>query len=100
MTTATESPVQSRAVPVGFWQRAAVRRNLSAYLFILPFMALFAVFNIAPFFWALWLSLLKGDLVAPVKPFVGFQNYASLTPTTLRSPYSETLSSTQFRLCR
>ena len=34
MTTATESPVQSRAVPVGFWQRAAVRRNLSAYLFI------------------------------------------------------------------
>ncbi len=79
MTTATESPVQSRAVPMGFWQRAAVRRNLSAYLFILPFMALFAVFNIAPFFWALWLSLLKGDLVAPVKPFVGFQNYASLT---------------------
>ena len=42
-------------------------------------MALFAVFNIAPFFWALWLSLLKGDLVAPVKPFVGFQNYVSLT---------------------
>jgi ABC-type sugar transport system permease subunit len=79
MTTATESPVQSRAVPVGFWQRAAVRRNLSAYLFILPFMALFAVFNIGPFFWALWLSLLKGDLVAPVKPFVGFQNYVSLT---------------------
>ena len=79
MTTATESPVQSRAVPVGFWQRSAVRRNLSAYLFILPFMALFAVFNIAPFFWALWLSLLKGDLVAPVKPFVGFQNYVSLT---------------------
>ena len=79
MTTATESPVQSRAVPVRFWQRSAVRRNLSAYLFILPFMALFAVFNIAPFFWALWLSLLKGDLVAPVKPFVGFQNYVSLT---------------------
>jgi sn-glycerol 3-phosphate transport system permease protein len=42
-------------------------------------MALFAVFNIGPFFWALWLSLLKGDLVAPVKPFVGFQNYVSLT---------------------
>ena len=79
MTTATESPVQSRAVPMGFWQRAAVRRNLSAYLFILPFMALFAVFNIGPFFWALWLSLLKGDLIAPVKPFVGFQNYVSLT---------------------
>ena len=79
MTTATESPVQSHTVPVRFWQRSAVRRNLSAYVFILPFMALFAVFNIAPFFWALWLSLLKGDLVAPVKPFVGFQNYVSLT---------------------
>lgn len=42
-------------------------------------MALFAVFNIGPFFWALWLSLLKGDLVAPVKPYVGLQNYLKLT---------------------
>lgn len=46
-------------------------------------MVLFAVFNIGPFFWALWLSLLRGDLVSPVKPFVGVQNYVSLTPDAI-----------------
>ena len=45
----------------------------------LPFVALFIIFNIGPFFWALWLSLLRGDLVDQVKPFVGLQNYMSLT---------------------
>lgn len=79
MTSGTSSSAQSRATTIPFWQRAVVRRNFNAYLFILPFMALFAIFNIGPFFWALWLSLLRGDLVAPVKPFVGFQNYVSLT---------------------
>ncbi len=66
-----------------FWGRAAVRRNLNAYAFILPFMVLFAVFNIGPFFWALWLSLLRGDLVDQVKPFVGYQNYVSLTTDSI-----------------
>ncbi len=66
-----------------FWGHAAVRRNLNAYAFILPFMVLFAVFNIGPFFWALWLSLLRGDLVDQVKPFVGYQNYVSLTTDSI-----------------
>ncbi len=82
MTSAT---IPSRPKPYRsrFWERAAVRRNLTAYAFILPFMLLFAVFHIIPFFWALWLSLLSGDLVAPVKPFVGLQNYADLTQDSI-----------------
>ncbi|MCC6165994.1 MAG: sugar ABC transporter permease [Caldilineaceae bacterium] len=82
MTSATIEP-RTKAYRSRFWERAAVRRNLSAYAFILPFMLLFAVFHIIPFFWALWLSLLSGDLVAPVKPFVGLQNYADLTADTI-----------------
>lgn len=69
------------------WERPAVRRNLIAYSFVLPFLLLFFIFQILPFFWALWLSFLEGDLVAPVKPFVGLQNYERL-PTddiTLRA---------------
>lgn len=59
--------------------RSAIRRNLLAYFFISPFMLLFTIFHIIPFFWALWLSLLKGDLVSPNKVFVGLNNYAALT---------------------
>lgn len=56
-----------------------VKRNLKAYAFILPFMVLFITFNVIPFFWALSLSTVRGDLVDRVKPFVGIQNYISLT---------------------
>ena len=79
MSAVESSARVDAARDVPFWQRAPVRRNVNAYLFILPFMVLFVVFNVGPFFWALWLSLLRGDLVQPVKPFVGFQNYVSLT---------------------
>jgi ABC-type sugar transport system permease subunit len=41
-------------------------------------MLLFVIFHVFPFFWALWLSLVSGDIVAPDKPFVGLQNYSSL----------------------
>ncbi len=79
MSAVESSAKVSAARSVPFWQRAPARRNVNAYLFILPFMVLFVIFNVGPFFWALWLSLLRGDLVQPVKPFVGFQNYVSLT---------------------
>jgi ABC-type sugar transport system permease subunit len=59
--------------------RRALKRNLVGYAFVLPFLLLFIVFHIIPFGWALWLSFLDGDLVAPVKPFVGLQNYVRLT---------------------
>ena len=79
MSTSSATSHSTQVQSGSFWRRAAVRRNINAYAFILPFMVLFAVFNIGPFFWALWLSLLRGDLVDQVKPFVGFQNYVSLT---------------------
>jgi sn-glycerol 3-phosphate transport system permease protein len=66
-----------------FWERSAVRRNITAYAFVLPFMLLFIVFHVAPFFWAMWLSFVSGDIVAPDKPFVGLQNYASLPDDTV-----------------
>ena len=97
MTAADAASKESVEAPTPFWLRAPVRRNLNAYLFILPFMILFAVFNVGPFFWALWLSLLRGDLVQPVKPFVGLQNYFSLTTdditlTVFRNSFQYTVS--------
>ncbi|MBX3012646.1 MAG: sugar ABC transporter permease [Caldilineaceae bacterium] len=83
MTSAALDSRAGRAQRHPFWSQAKVRRNLIAYAFILPFMLLFAIFHVAPFFWALWLSLLSGDLVAPVKPFVGIANYQSLTVDTI-----------------
>jgi ABC-type sugar transport system permease subunit len=78
MTTAVRERAQAATRQERFWQRRAVKRNLIAYSFILPFLVLFFVFQIVPFFWALWLSLLEGDLVSPVKPFVGLKNYIEL----------------------
>jgi sn-glycerol 3-phosphate transport system permease protein len=56
---------------------------MTAYAFVLPFMLLFVIFHVLPFFWALWLSFVSGDIVAPDKPFVGFQNYSSLPADTV-----------------
>src|SRR4030095_13281242 len=78
MTTAVQNSQPQPARQLRFWERSAVRRNLIAWSFVLPFLILFFIFQIIPFFWALWLSLLEGDLVSPVKPFVGLQNYIRL----------------------
>lgn len=78
MTAAIQMNDRKPLRRTSFWARRAVRRNLIAYSFVLPFLILFFIFQILPFFWALWLSFLEGDLVAPVKPFVGLQNYARL----------------------
>jgi ABC-type sugar transport system permease subunit len=78
MTSVVQETRREPLRQVRFWERRAVRRNLIAYSFVLPFLVLFFVFQIVPFFWALWLSLLEGDLVSPVKPFVGLQNYIRL----------------------
>ncbi len=78
MTSATlDSRPKIKHAP-RFWERSDVRRNVTAYAFVLPFLLLFVIFHVLPFFWALWLSFVSGDIVAPDKPFVGFQNYGSL----------------------
>jgi multiple sugar transport system permease protein len=51
---------------------------LTAYLFLLPYLALFAVFVLAPVVWGVWISLHEWDFLLPGKPFVGLQNYTDL----------------------
>ncbi|CAN5636342.1 sugar ABC transporter permease [soil metagenome] len=78
MTSAIQNRPKTAIRKGHFWEQRVVKRNLIAYSFVLPFLVLFFVFQILPFFWALWLSLLEGDLVAPIKPFVGLKNYIQL----------------------
>jgi len=69
-------------------QRTGVkaRRNLTAYLFLAPFLILFTVFLLAPAFYGLWISLHVWNPLLDDHPFVGLQNYASLfTPGSLTS---------------
>jgi multiple sugar transport system permease protein len=58
-------------------QGAAGRRDgLAAWLFLLPYLALFGTFVLAPIVLGLWMSLHSWDFTLPGKPFVGLENYA------------------------
>ena len=54
--------------------RRAIMHNLSCYLFLSPYLAIFVTFVLIPFFWAIWLSFNKGGVMVPPE-FVGLQNY-------------------------
>ena len=56
----------------GFW-----RRNGTGYLFMLPFLALFAVFVVAPVVVAGYTSFMSDNLLQPAK-FLGISNYKLL----------------------
>ncbi len=51
---------------------------LTAYLFLLPYLALFGTFVLVPVVWGVWISLHEWDFLLPGKPFVGLQNYVEL----------------------
>jgi multiple sugar transport system permease protein len=51
---------------------------LTAYLFLLPYLALFGTFVLVPVVWGVWISLHEWDFMLPGKPFVGLQNYVEL----------------------
>jgi multiple sugar transport system permease protein len=53
-------------------------RPLTAYLFVLPYLALFVTFVLGPVLYGLWISLHNWDFLLPGKPFVGLQNYVDL----------------------
>jgi multiple sugar transport system permease protein len=57
-----------------------VRRTGAAtpYLFVLPYVALFGTFVLAPAVYGLWISLHDWDYLLPGKPFVGLDNYRAL----------------------
>jgi multiple sugar transport system permease protein len=52
-----------------------MRQEWTAYLFYAPFFGLFATFTVYSVVVALWLSFHDWDLLEPVKPFVGLDNY-------------------------
>jgi multiple sugar transport system permease protein len=60
--------------------RAPKRRGagLTPYLFLLPYLMLFATFVLAPAVYGLWISLHEWDYLLPGKPFVGIDNYRAL----------------------
>ncbi|KEF33672.1 ABC transporter permease [Deinococcus sp. RL] len=61
---------------------------LSPYLYLLPFMALFAVFVVYPVGYGLWVSLHRWDLLAETRPFVGLEYYRNLfDPETPQSQF-------------
>ncbi len=52
--------------------------HLEAYAFLLPATAVLAVFHLFPIVYAFYVSLLRWNLIDPVKPFVGAANYVAL----------------------
>jgi multiple sugar transport system permease protein len=55
-----------------------MRKQWSAYLFILPTMLLFAVFTVAAVAYAFYLSFHEWNILEPDKPYVGLDNYQRL----------------------
>src|SRR5450756_2482453 len=49
-----------------------------AAVFLLPALVIFAVVIVYPMLYSAWLSLFEWDGVAPLKTFVGFDNYTTL----------------------
>lgn len=50
----------------------------TGYLFLAPFLVLFAVFVAYPAVYGIWISLHDWDFLLPGKPFVGLDNYTAL----------------------
>ncbi len=59
------------------WRRRLLA-NLEAYAFLLPAAAVLAAFHFFPIIYAFFVSLLQWNLIDPVRPYVGWGNYAQL----------------------
>lgn len=70
---ATPAPVPARAGGTG-----RSKRQLTAWLFLAPYLVLFGVFVLAPIVLGIWISLHAWDFTLPGKPFVGLDNYKAL----------------------
>lgn len=60
--------------------QAAVRRRdaLTAYLFLAPFLAIYLILLVYPFFKGLWISLHDWELAGNYRKFIGFLNYQDI----------------------
>jgi len=59
-------------------RRRRLLENVEAWAFLLPAAAVLAVFHFFPILYAFYVSLLKWNMIDPVRPFVGIGNYAAL----------------------
>ncbi|MFJ7749607.1 carbohydrate ABC transporter permease [Arthrobacter sp. NPDC097144] len=73
MTTASPPPALLGTQPMP--ARRARRRSWSGWLFIGPFMAVFAIVFMAPIAYSIWLSFFRNQLVGGNR-FVGLANYS------------------------
>jgi multiple sugar transport system permease protein len=63
-------------------------RPATPYLFLAPYLVLFAVFVLVPALFGVWISLHNWDYFLPNHPWVGLENYANLfTPDSQISGY-------------
>lgn len=54
------------------------KQTILGYVFLLPSLAVFAVFMFYPLFYTVYLSFFEWNMVKPVKKFVGLANYTSV----------------------
>jgi multiple sugar transport system permease protein len=76
--------------------KLAARKTLTAYLFLTPFLVIFAVFVLFPAVYGFWISLHVWNPLLDVHPFVGLQNFFDLfTPGSLTfSDFWESMGAT------
>lgn len=58
--------------------REEKKQTALGYLFLLPSLAVFAVFMFYPLFYTIYLSFFDWNLIKPVKKFVGLANYINV----------------------
>ncbi|MFP3466489.1 carbohydrate ABC transporter permease [Leifsonia sp. SIMBA_070] len=75
MTTALSTTPARRSIGAPRRRRRIGRKSLTGYLFLLPAVALIAVFTLAPFVESILLSFQTWDGVSPDTPWVGALNY-------------------------
>lgn len=84
MTEATLAGGSARRTVVAGRPRRRHANNRAGWLFLTPFLVLFAGFVITPALMGLWISLHRWNPVLPRKPFIGLDNYKELfTPGSL-----------------
>lgn len=55
-----------------------IKSTLENYMFVLPAVAIFAVFYIIPFIWVFQLGLYEWDGISPTKTFIGLGNFKEI----------------------
>ena len=73
-----EASVKSKEKRWGGFGAKTLRDTGAAYLFLLPFFALYAIFTLLPIFQSFWISLHNWEIVGTNIRFIGPRNYERL----------------------